>query len=442
MAEEPVLDSPPSSFQERTLGLVEELIRQDTSNPPGNEDRAAKPLKRFLAKEGLDVELIESSSSRISVVARMRGVSASAGPPGLLLSHLDVSPVQRSFWSTSPFTPTVHSGYLWGRGAIDLKTLVAAHAVGLAEFARENPSPHIDVMLLAVADETCGGKAGIRWIEEHRPDILDVAWVLGEGCFSYPTLLGSKGPVFTYCPQEKTALWLELEAQGPGGHSSVPREATAVTRLVGALAAIGSIQSARHAGHIQDEFIELMTRTSESDRSRVEMAIAESPAFSAMFKDTVSITIVEAGMEPSVVPSLAKATLDCRLLPDTDPSQFIADLESLIAEFGVSVTETFRAVSGASDPGGLVPRALERALATTVPGAAMVPVVSAGYTDLRMFRARNIPAYGCHTAPITLEDRATIAGHDERVPIRSLGVATEMIFNFLGEVNADAAKDA
>ncbi|MXW14965.1 MAG: M20/M25/M40 family metallo-hydrolase [Rhodothermaceae bacterium] len=441
MAEDP-LNTRPSSFQERTLGLVEELIRQDTSNPPGNEYRAARPLMRFLLNEGLDVELIESSRSRSSVVARMRGVSASAGPPGLLLSHLDVSPVQRSFWSTSPFTPTVQSGYLWGRGAIDLKTLVAAHAVGLAEFARHNPSPHIDVMLLAAADETRGGKAGIRAIEEHRSDILDCAWVLGEGSFSYPTLLGSKDPVFTYCPQEKTALWLVVEAQGAGGHSSVPRESTAVTRLVGALAAIGSIQSPRHAGHIQEEFIEVMMRASESDRSRVETAIAESPAFSAMFTDTVSITIVEAGMEPSVVPSAAKATLDCRLLPDTDPSQFIADLEAVIAEFGVSVTETFRAVSGASDPRGFVPRALERALAATVPGAAMVPVVSAGYTDLRIFRARNIPAYGCHTAPITLEDRATIAGHDERVPIRSLGIAAEVIFNFLGEVNADAAKAA
>ena len=442
MAEAPFLNSRPSSFQERTLGLVEELIGQDTSNPPGNEYRAARPLKRFLAREGLDVELIESSSSRTSVVARMRGVSASAGPPGLLLSHLDVSPVQRSFWSTSPFNPTVHSGYLWGRGAIDLKTVVAAHAVGLAEFARQNPSPYVDVMLLAAADETRGGKAGIRWIEEHRSDILDCAWVLGEGSFSYPSLLGSKVPVFTYCPQEKTALWLVLEAQGPGGHSSVPRESTAVTRLVGALAAIGSIQSAGHLGHIQEEFIEVIMRASESDRNRVEMAIAESPAFAAMFKDTISITVVEAGMQPSVVPSLAKATLDCRLLPNTDPSRFIADLESVVAEFGVSVTETFRAVSGASDPKGLVPRALERALATTVPGATMVPVVSAGYTDLRIFRARDIPAYGCHTAPITLEDRATIAGHDERVPIRSLGIAAEMIFNFLGEVNAHAAKDA
>lgn len=419
---------------EQTLELARALIQVDTTNPPGRETAAAGVLIDFLQGHGVKAELIESSDGRGCVAAHVAG--RRPGRPGLLLSHLDVSPVQPDFWTVPPFGAIVRDGYLWGRGAIDLKSLAAAHAVALADLVARGRPPARDVLLLSVADETRGGRMGIRWLEDKRPELLDVAWVLGEGSFSYPSLLGSRVPVFTYCPEEKTALWLRLTALGAGGHASVPRGGTAVERLVTALERIHHRDRSETLGPIANHFVAtLATHASEVglDRADILDRIRETPAFAAMLGDTISATIVRAGEEPSVVPSEASAMLDCRLLPTTDPDAFIGGIEALIAEFDIRIEETFRAVSGSSDPSGPIPTALGAAIRSVVPDALVSPVTSAGYTDLRIFRARGVPAYGCHVAPLTLVDRATIAGHDERVPTDSLDVATRVIQAFLDD---------
>ena len=428
---------PKRDWEAECIDLTRRLVRQDTANPPGNEYRAGQVLAEFLESSGIDVEVIDSGGGRASVVARLSGKPAGRGKPGLLLSHLDVSPVQEAFWSVAPFGAEVRDGYLWGRGAIDIKSLVAAHAIGLAALKQRDVSIAQDVVLLCVADETRGGAAGIRWLEVNRPDLLDVAWVLGEGSFSYPSLFDSSAQVFTYSPQEKTALWLTLSATGEGGHSSVPRGRTAVERLVAALGRVLSRAPTVSTGPIAQRFLAALEEDSGGGtRPQQELleVVQKSPAFAAMFTDTVSTTIIRAGMETSVVPSEASAVLDCRLLPETNPDAFIYDMKSLIADLDISVAETFRAVSGRSDPDGPVASALARAVSAVLPDAIVAPVVSAGYTDLRIFRAKGIPAYGCHVAPITLSDRATISGHDERIAVDSLAVAARIVIEFLSQV--------
>lgn len=417
-----------------TLELARELIRVDTSNPPGNETSAARVLIDFLEHRGIETELIEPVEGRGSVAARVPG--RRSGRPGLLLSHLDVSPVQPDFWTVPPFDGIVRDGYLWGRGAIDLKTLTAVHAVALAELVAQGRRPARDALLLSVADETRGGAMGIRWLERERPELLDVAWVLGEGSFSYPSLLGSHVPVFTFCSEEKTALWLRLTAIGTGGHASVPRGDTAVERLITALERIHHRERTESLGPVATQFVDALAgqpADAGRDREAVMERIREAPAFAAMLRDTISATVVRAGEEPSVVPSEATAVLDCRLLPATDPNAFIDAINASIVDLDIRIEETFRAVSGSSDPAGPIPQALRAAIRSTVPGALVTPVTSAGYTDLRIFRARGVPAYGCHVAPITLVDRATIAGHDERVPTESLAIATRVVQAFLAD---------
>ena len=431
---------PDRDWEGECLDLTRRLIQQDTANPPGNEYRAGEVLAGFLDSAGIDVEVIDPGDGRASVVARVSGdASGDRGNPGLLLSHLDVSPVQESFWKVEPFAAEISGDHLWGRGAIDLKSLVAAHAVALVALKDSGLPILRDIALLSVADETRGGSQGIRWIEANRPELLDVAWVLGEGSFSYPSLFGSNAPVFTFCPEEKTALWLTLTATGEGGHSSVPRGNTAVERLVTALQRILSRERRTHIGEVARQFLATLAesgRVGDLHGDDLLHIVQASPAFAAMFTDTVSATIVRAGAETSVVPSEAYAVLDCRLLPKTDPDAFTDELRSLIADLDISITETFRAVSGRSDPDGPVASALAKAVVTVEPDAIVAPVVSAGYTDLRMFRARDIPAYGCHLAPITLEERATIAGHDERISVASLGIAARVVFEFLSGVLA------
>ena len=321
--------------------------------------------------------------------------------------------------------------------------MVAAHAVALVALKDSGLPILQDIVLLSVADETRGGSQGIRWIEANRPELLDVAWVLGEGSFSYPSLFGSNAPVFTFCPEEKTALWLTLTATGEGGHSSVPRGNTTVERLVAALGRVFSREQQTHTGETAQQFLDTLEASLEESGGFGDSHTADpldivqaSPAFAAMFTDTVSATILRAGAETSVVPSEASAVLDCRLLPETDPDAFLEELRSLMADLDISITETFRAVSGRSDPDGSLASALATAVRTVVPAAIVAPVVSAGYTDLRIFRARDIPAYGCHPAPITLEERTTIAGHDERISLASLGIAANVVFEFLIRVRA------
>lgn len=425
MAVLPPADRP---LLEQTLELARALIQVDTTNPPGRETAAARVLIKFLQSRGIETELIESADERGCVAARVAG--RRPGRPGLLLSHLDVSPVQPDFWTVPPFGAIVRDGYVWGRGAIDLKTLAAAHAVALADLVAHGRRPARDVLLLSVADETRGGAMGIRWLERERPELLDVAWVLGEGSFSYPTLLGSRVPVFTFCPEEKTALWLRLTALGAGGHASVPRGGTAVERLVTALERIHHRDREESLGPVAVQFVATLTSHAAEvglDRADILGRIRETPAFAAMLGDTISATIVRAGEEPSVVPSEAAATLDCRLLPTTDPDVFIEAIKALVVDLDIRIDEAFRAVSGSSDPEGPIPQALGTAIRSVVPGALVSPVVSAGYTDLRIFRAQGVPAYGCHVAPLTLIDRATIAGHDERIPTASLDIATRVV---------------
>ena len=422
-----------AQLSDEAVGLCSDLIRVDTTNPPGNEIGAAEVLRSYLDGCGLDTQIVESSPGRASVVARLRGQDRSA-PHGLLLSHLDTSPVQEEFWSNDAFEGAQREGFVWGRGAVDLKSLTAVHAVGLGSLARLGISPTRDLVLLSVADETRGGAAGIRWIEEHDPKLFEAAWVLGEGSFSYSSLFGVDGPVFTFCPEEKTALWLELEARGPGGHSSIPRVGTAVERLVQALTRMYPAATAG-MGEVSMRFVEGLGRAlgAASTSATIDL-VRTSPAFAAMLTDTLNATIVQAGMEPSVVPSVATAVVDCRLLPETDVDEFIIRVRDLIDDESVRVTERFRAVSGRSPVDGDLPERLEAAIRAVVPDALILPVVSAGYTDLRIFRSKGVPAYGCHVVPLTLEDRSRISGHDERIPIEGLRAGAAIVHELLRNV--------
>jgi acetylornithine deacetylase/succinyl-diaminopimelate desuccinylase-like protein len=430
MTTEPLSEKERQQLEQEGIRLCQELLRIDTTNPPGDESEAARVLDRYLSSHGVETEIFESEPGRASVVARVPGHDRAAAP-GLLLSHLDTSPIQAAHWTFDPFAGDIVNGYIRGRGAVDLKSLVAAHAVGLAWLVKRGIVPSIDLVMLSVADETRGGAAGIRWIEQHRPELLNAGWVLGEGCFTYEQLLGSKQPVFTYCPHEKTALWVEVIATGPGGHSSIPRVGTAVERLTMALTRIRHA-SQFGAGPAAEAFIDGMTSVlGLAAREETLDALNQVPAFAAMLVDTVNPTIVHAGMEPSVVPSTAVATVDCRLRPETDPDDFLSLLRELIDDPDVEVRELFRAVSGSSPIDGTVPRHLRDAVRAISPDAVVLPIVSAGYTDLRAFRARGIDSYGCHVVPLLLEDRARISGHDERIPVDGLAVGTLVIHDFL-----------
>jgi acetylornithine deacetylase/succinyl-diaminopimelate desuccinylase-like protein len=429
----PITKEESAQLADEAVQLCSELIKVDTTNPPGNEWRAAEILSSYLDGCGVATEIVESSPGRSTVIARLEGQDRSA-PHGLLLSHLDTSPVQSEFWTNDAFEGSQREGFVWGRGAVDLKSLTAVHAVGLGWLARLGITPTRDLVLLSVADETRGGAAGIRWLENHNPQLLQAAWVLGEGSFSYSSLFGASGPVFTFCPEEKTALWLELEARGPGGHSSIPRVGTAVERLIGALSKMYPAATAG-MGEVSIRFVEeLGLALGSSSMPETINLVRTSPAFAAMLTDTLNATIVQAGMEPSVVPSVATAVVDCRLLPETDVDEFIARVRDLIDDDSVTVSERFRAVSGQSPIDGELPDRLKTAIQAVEPDALVLPVVSAGYTDLRIFRARGVPAYGCHVVQLTLEDRSRISGHDERIPISGLRAGAAIIHELLRNV--------
>src|SRR5215216_1167289 len=213
--------------------LLSEFIAVDTSNPPGNEEAACSLLGAVLRREGLEYELYESGPGRVSLRAVLAG-DGSAGPL-ILLNHTDVVPVEREYWTAEPFGGEVRDGYVWGRGALDMKGMGIFELMAVLLLKRLGLPLRRDVVFFAMADEEMGGEFGINWFVENHPDLLKGDFCLNEGAYGWARWGGVERPFFGFSPTEKNPLWLRLRAEGPPGHGSLPHGDNALGRLVRAL---------------------------------------------------------------------------------------------------------------------------------------------------------------------------------------------------------------
>jgi len=405
-------------------------LRIDTSNPPGNEQRAVAYLSGLLQKEGIAVREIKTPQGRANLWARLSS-PRSGGRAVVLLHHMDVVPPGPG-WTVPPFSGLVKDGLLWGRGAIDDKSLGIAYLAALADLKRRRVPLERDVIFLAVADEENGGGQGTGWLLANHPELFQgVEAVLGEGGRSQVS--GSRLLWWGIEMAQKRPLWLEVSATGRGGHGSGLNPESANHTLIQALARLLARPVRWRVTAPARDYVRAIAPLHGQPLRRIlsdiDKTITQSgpkefllPGMANLFIDTVQATVLSGGSRINVIPSRASALLDIRLLPDTDANAFLGEVRTALGtecDVKVLVTAPPAAPSPAS---GRMYAALQKVLGAEAP---VVPTFVPGFTDSRFFRERRIPAYGLSPFALGGEDTRGIHNPDERIPLAELdrGVA-------------------
>ena len=415
--------------------LLSAYVSIDTTNPPGNEGRACDWLAQLLGAEGIPSRRVEpgagAGAGRPSLVARLAG-DGSRGGPLVLLHHTDVVPAERDHWSVEPFAGAVRDGHVWGRGTVDMKGMGVMELLVLLLHRRLGLPLGRDLVLLAVADEEAGGLRGIEFLDSAHPELLDCAYVINEGGMGARETFGVKRPIFTIGVSEKGPLWLTLRTTGQAGHGSVPHGDAAVERLVRALARIEAWRRPARLVPEVTSYLGALHRAGVLEDAPSVEALSElaarEPRLRSLERASIALTGVTAGVKHNVIPSLAEATLDVRLLPGDDPQEFLAELAAVIDDPAVEVETVFSSSTRASPVDTELYRALERAALSVVERAAVVPGVSTGFTDSRVFRRRGIPAYGFVPVLLSEGESGRAHGNDERLSIGNLRLGLEILF--------------
>jgi len=420
-----------------------ELVAADTTNPPGNEARAAEIGARRLGEAGIPFERTEFAPGRENLVARLRGDGSKR--PLLLLAHTDVVGVAGQSWTTDPHRLTEVDGFLQARGASDDLGMAAVELEVLLLLRRNDIPLTRDVILAWTGDEESGG-AGIQWLLEHRPESIDAEIALNEGG---GLRLDAKGrPAFVELQTaEKIYQDFAITAHGPTGHSSVPLPDNAIYRLAHALV--------RLEAHRFPARLLPVTRAWLRERSAIErpalasamrrLAEAEGdlpadalgvvdaqPVLAASLRTTCVATLLEGGSRVNALPARATANLNCRLLPDRKPGWAKRELVSILGDPSLEVTASEDFGFGRPSPlDGPAPAAIRQVVAAMWPGIRVIPFMSRGATDSRFLRARGQAAYGIDPIALGEDDARRAHGVDERIPESSLAPAVELLYRLV-----------
>jgi acetylornithine deacetylase/succinyl-diaminopimelate desuccinylase-like protein len=407
--------------------LLQEYIRIDTSNPPGDTRKAADFLAGILQREGIPVTRYESAPGKAIVYARLAAtISPRAGKALLLLNHMDVVPADRSQWKVDPFAGVVQNGDMWGRGSFDMKGQAVAQILAFLRLQRERVPLARDVILLAEPDEEVGGALGARWMIANHYGELDPEYVIDEGGFGSRDLFAGGKLVYGIAVAEKKIVWLKVRAEGVAGHGSQPHDQNPNDRLIRAIARLLDARQAppQHPQAIVDVM-----------KARVG-TFAANKFTNAIQQSTISLTWLRSGVgDPpkiNVIPSVAEAGLDCRVLPGTTRDQWIAEVRRRLGDPALTIE-----VINESDDPVVTPqdtplyRQLEAAITRRHPDAIVTPMLIPYGTDANAFRPKGARSYGIFPAIIPADTAASMHGDAEHVPLSSIVEASQVLFDAL-----------
>ena len=405
--------------------LLQEYVAIDTSNPPGDTRKAADFLAAILEKEGIPVTRYESAPGKAILYARLKAtVSPAAGKAIVLLHHMDVVPADRTQWKTDPFVPTLQGGDLWGRGSMDMKGQGVAQLVAFLMLKRQNVPRNRDVILLVEPDEEVGGALGARWMIANHYAELDPEYVIDEGGFGSTDLFAPNKMVYGISVAEKKIVWLKLRAEGVAGHGSQPTDTNPNDRLVKALARL--LAQPLPGG----DFSVL-----ETMKARVG-TFAPNKFTNAIQHSTIALTWFRSGVgDPpkiNVIPSVAEAGLDCRLLPGTTKDQWIAEIKRRLGDPEIAV----ELINESDDPvvtsqDTPLYRNIEAAIKRRHPEAIVTPMLIPYGTDSNAFRPRGVKSYGIFPALLPAGVVASMHGDGEHVSLESVREGAQLFFEAL-----------
>ena len=439
---------PAPTAREEVVGLVSRLIRFDTTNTGEPETTVGEAdcahwVAAQLEAVGYQTEYVESGApGRGNVITRLAGADPTRGAL-LIHGHLDVVPAEPADWSVHPFSGAVEDGYVWGRGAVDMKNMIGMMIAVARRFKRTGVVPPRDLVFAFVADEEAGGRYGAQWLVEHRPDLFaGVTEAIGEvGGFSLtvPRRDGGERRLYLIETAEKGMRWMRLTARGRAGHGSMIHDDNAVTAVAEAVAALGRHRFPLVLNESVEQFLAAVAEETGHDfdpeSPDLEGSIAKlgpiARLIGATLRDTVNPTMLHAGYKANVIPAVAEAVLDCRVLPGRQAA-FEAEIDELI---GPDVSREWITALDAYETGfdGALVDAMNTALLAVDPDARTVPYMLSGGTDAKAFSRLGIRCFGYIPLrlPPELDFTALFHGVDERVPVDALEFGTEVLEHFL-----------
>jgi acetylornithine deacetylase/succinyl-diaminopimelate desuccinylase-like protein len=434
-----------------TAALLRELIRANTSNPPGRTQLVDDLLAPRLRALGFDVKIIPTpDSGKAHIIARLRGDGSKR--PVLIAAHADVVGVEREKWSVDPFEGVEKDGYVYGRGAVDVKGGMAVFVRAVMMLAERKVPLARDVIFLAESDEESGGPYSTEWLaKEHWADI-DAEFALNEGGW---IMKGDDGHVryVSISTADKLSIPLTITARGTSTHSSMPRPDNAIFALSRGMAKISEYETPLTISPSTKRFFLALAKTSAPPMSgyyrdvvgddpakarRADSVVSRDPLLHALIRNTIAPVIINGGFRNNVIPGSAQAMINLRLIPGTDPAAVVATLKQVAGDPGLEFSIGNRVYAGApesSDTTALY-RALEKEAHAAFPGAEVTPYLFQAGTDAGAWRSRGVPVYGIYPYPIDADELTRMHGNDEKVSIKSLQQGTEMIYRTLVDVAA------
>jgi acetylornithine deacetylase/succinyl-diaminopimelate desuccinylase-like protein len=434
------------SVSERAARYLTELVRIDTSNPPGNETRVAEYLKRVTDSEGIAGELLGADRARLNFVARLE--SPNKGRAFLMMAHSDVVPAEEANWTVPPFSGALRDGFYYGRGTLDTKSLLAAELAVLVELKRSGKPLLRDVVLLAESDEEAGS-SGIRWMVNHGWNRIDAEFALNEGGFAMDTPGGMR--VYQVQTAEKVPTPVLVRARGTAGHGSLPRPDNAILRVARAIVRLAEADHPVRLNATTRRYLTAMAKVEGYEwlaplipklrRPQTAFPAADEirerdPELEAQLRTTVSPNVVRAGAVFNVIPTTAEARLDVRRLPDETREEVLARLRRMVHDSQIELSPLPGHDMPSTEPSSLstpLYKAMEAVFRQAHPRAVIVPYMQRGATDGSYVRRKGVPVYG---VPLFVrEDKENRAhGNDERISQQAMETGTNLLWQIVSRV--------
>ncbi len=445
-------DAELANVSSEALEHFKALLRIDTTNPPGNERPAADYIARVLSREDIPFEIVEREPTRSCLVARLRG--SGKGAPLLLNGHLDVVPADAEAWRHDPFAAKEVDGYVWGRGALDMKNMVTMSLMTLVLLKRRGVKLARDVIFAAVADEEAGSQNGSLFLVEEHPELVRAEYVLNE--VGGHTLYMGKSRFYPIQVAEKGICWFEVTASGEPGHGSMPHPHNAVVKLARALTRLSESRLPQHNTPIVEGFLRTLASKAPFPQNQILPLLLtprlaahllgvieksdpnQAKALNALLRNTAAPTMLSAGKKVNVIPSSAHATIDGRTIPGQSVEQFLAEVQAVIgSDLRLNVLIHHEGVS--FDANTPLFDAICRTLARHDPDATPVPYMIPGFTDAFAYARLGATCYGF--SPVQLGPELNFGklyhGHDERIPVSGFTWGLRVLYELVQDFCAD-----
>ena len=432
-------------YQDMAVELMQQYLRVNTSNPPGNEIEAARFFKKIFDQHGIENEIFEYKPGRANIIARLKGNGSKR--PIILLSHTDVVTAEPASWQVDPFSGVIKNGSIWGRGALDMKGEGLFHLMTMILLKQEGATLSRDVIFLGTADEEVDDEGSLWMIANKAHLFKDAEYLPTEGGDNL--LEGGSVKIVGVDVAEKAPFWLRLTATGLPGHGSRPVADSASNRLIRAMNRILDWETPIKLLPAVEQFFKdvapLQPEPWRSQFANIRESLKD-PAFAKslgnqreynfLLRNTISITMLSGSKQTNVIPNTATCNLDVRLLPGESPEDFLKALTAVIADPSIKIDNVNRFKPPNSSPINTELFSLiARKTKEKHPGAVITTKMLSGYTESQLYRQLGITAYGWAPIYTTAEEDEGVHGNNERISVRNVREGTREFYEVVKEIS-------